>query len=280
MKRKNKFIPIIIIVAILVLISVVLFLIYTFSGNYISYGAIDNVSENATLNDANNANVIIVNGIVIGGSTDNTWVSKDKIYEANKNLESIEVNVFSENKMYGIYNTASLKKYKSNVIYTTIAKDNLQNSYLAVSSNTSTNMPGMTKIDATNEDERYVKEALGSYKVINNTVKVTECYLTNIKSNTDRIICAVSAKKSIFGAYSAVIYVNNRKATLIKYTYVKDTENANRFPVYSLKYVKDLNEDNVPEIILEEVTGNDVTYSVLEKREDKFYQVLNASIEI
>lgn len=280
MKRKNKFIPILIIVAILVLISVVLFLIYTFSGNYISYGAIDNGAENATLSDANNANIIIVNGIVVGGSTDTTWVGKDKMYEANKNLESIEVNMFSENKMYGVYNTASLKKYKSDVIYTTLAKDNLPSSYLALSSDTSTNMPGMTKIEVSEEDEKYVKEALGSYKVINNTVKVTECYYANIKSNTDKIICAVSAKKSIFGAYSAIVYVNNKKATLVKYTYVKDTNNANSFPVYSLKYVKDLNEDDVPEIILEEVTGNAVTYSVLEQRQDKFYQVLNASIEI
>ncbi len=277
---KKKFIPIVIIISILVIVSVVLFLIYTFSGNYISYGAVDTTAESATLSDAKDANIIIVNGIVVGGNKDGRWINADKMYEINKNLESIEVNMFSENKMYGVYNTASLKKYKSDVIYTTLAKDNLPSSYLAQSSNASTNMPGMTKLDAESEDENYVKEALGSYKIINNTVKITESYFTNIKFNSDKIICAVSAKKSIFGAYSAVVYVNNKKATLVKYTYVKDTNNANRFPVYSLKYVKDLNEDDVPEIVLEEVTGNDVSYSVLELRQNKFYQVLNASVEI
>ena len=277
---KKKFIPIVIIISILIIVSVVLFLIYTFSGNYISYGAVDTTAESATLSDAKDANIIIVNGIVVGGNKDGRWINADKMYEINKNLESIEVNMFSENKMYGVYNTASLKKYKSDVVYTTLAKDNLPSSYLAQSSNASTNMPGMTKLDVESEDEKYVKEALGSYKIINNTVKITESYFTNIKSNSDKIICAVSAKKSIFGAYSAVVYVNNKKATLVKYTYVKDTNNANRFPVYSLKYVKDLNEDGVSEIVLEEVTGNDVSYSVLELRQNKFYQVLNASVEI
>ena len=67
MKTKNRFIPLIIIISLVILVSVILFLIYTFSGNYIEYGALDNSSESTALNDANNSNVIIVNGIVLGG---------------------------------------------------------------------------------------------------------------------------------------------------------------------------------------------------------------------
>lgn len=280
MKTKNRFIPLIIIISLVILVSVILFLIYTFSGNYIEYGALDNSSESTALNDANNSNVIIVNGIVLGGSNNEKWISSDAIYDAYKNKESIEVNMFSENKTYGTYNTASLKKYKKDVVYTTVAKGNLPESYLAVSSNVSTYMPGMTKVDATDEDIKYVKEALGSYKIINGSVKINECYLVNINSSDDKIICAVSSKKNIFGAYSAVVYVTKNKATLVKYTYVRDVNNSSKFPVYSLKYVKDLNEDDIPEIILEETTKNTVSYSLLENRQNKFYQVLKSTIEI
>lgn len=280
MKTKNKLIPLIIIISLIILISVILFLIYTFSGNYIEFGALDNLAESSTLSDANNSNIIIVNGIVIGGSNKEKWVSSDAIYDAYKNKESLEVNMFSENKTYGTYNTASLKKYKTKVVYTTIAKENLPTSYLAVSSSISTNMPGMTKLEIADEDIKYVKDALGSYTIINNSVKINECYLVNINSNDDKIICAVSSKKNIFGAYSAVVYVTNNKAFLVKYTYVRDVNNATKFPVYSLKYVKDLNEDGTPEIILEETTQNTVSYSVLENRQNKFYQVLKSTIEI
>ena len=142
-------------------------------------------------------------------------------------------------------------------------------------------LPGMTKLEATKDDEKYVKDAIGSYKLVNGSVKVTEVYLTNINQTTDKIICATSKSANMLGVYSAVIYVTGNEAYLVKYSYVRDTDNADRWPIYSLQFVMDLNNDEKPEIVLEEITGNDVKYSVLELRDNNvFYEVLSAKVEI
>lgn len=139
----------------------------------------------------------------------------------------------------------------------------------------------MTKLEATEEDEKYVKEAIGAYKLVNGSVKVLEVYATNINSLTDKIICATSENTNMLGAYSAVVYVTGNKVHLVKYASVRDTENSDMWPIYSLQFVMDLNNDNKPEIVLQEITGNDTSYSVLEIREKNiFYEVLRSTVTI
>lgn len=139
----------------------------------------------------------------------------------------------------------------------------------------------MTKLPATKDDEKYVKEAIGAYKLVNGSVKVLEVYTTNINSLTDKIICATSENTNILGAYSAVVYVTENKAHLVKYSSVRDTNNSDMWPIYSLQFVIDLNNDNKPEIVLQETTGNNTSYSVLELREkNMFYEVLRATVAI
>lgn len=164
-----------------------------------------------------------------------------------------------------------------------MVKEGTLNNYIAISTNDNISniLPGMTKLEVTDEDEKYVKEAIGSYKLINGSVKVLEVYATNINGVTDKIICATSEKANLFGVYSVVVYVTNGKAYLVKYSYVRDTDNSDRWPVYSLQFVMDLNGDSKPEIVLQETTGNDTSYSVLELRENNmFYEVLNTTIAI
>lgn len=289
MKKTNKtnqarriIIPILIIVFVVVIISCALFLWYTLSGNYINLSYTDDSAKNVTLSQAANSNVIIVNGIVLGASSQNGWVSADKFYEANSSTSEIEVDVLGTNAMYGTYKTASIKLYDKSVIYTTIAKEGIPTKYLALAATENTKVfPGMTKLTPTKEDEQYVKDAIGSYDIINGSVKVLEVYATDINEVTDRIICATSKNANLLGAYSAVVYVTGNKAHLVKYAYVRDTENSDRWPVYSLQFVMDLNYDSKPEIILQETTGNDTSYSVLEQREqNRFYQVLRSTIAI
>lgn len=286
MKRNNKsrriVLPILIIVFILIIVSCVLFLIYTLGGNYINIGQMDNSAKNATVAQATDSNAIIVNGIVLGASKSSSWISAEKFYEANINKAELEVDLFSANAQYGTYKTASLKKYDNSVVYTAIAKESIPGNYLAVTSTDNVKIiPGMTKLEATNEDIEYVKEAIGSYKLINGSVKILEVYATNINQITDKIICATSEKANLLGAYSAVVYVTEGKAHLVKYAYVRDTDNSDRWPVYSLQFVMDLNEDSKPEIILQETTGNDTSYSVLELRnKNEFFEVLRSTIEI
>lgn len=283
--RNNKrkiILPLLIIFFITIIVSGVLFLWYSLSGNYITIENIDNISTNTTASEAANSDVIIVNGIVLGGVNTNKWVSAEKFYDANHNKAELEVDMFSENAKYGTYKTASIKKHNKSVIYTTIVKEGIPTNYLAVTSKNSTNvLPGMTSLTATVEDEEHVKKAIGSYKLINGSVKVTEVYGTNINNISDKIICATSEKANMLGAYSAVVFVTSDKAYLVKYSYVRDTQNSDRWPVYSLKFVMDLNDDTKPEIILQETTGNDTTYSVLELRDNnQFYQVLSSTIQL
>ncbi len=283
--KKNKrriVLPLLTIFFMLVIVACGMFVWYTLSGNYITIENVDNAADNVTKFEAANSNVIIVNGIVLGGVNGNKWVSAEKFYNASSDKTAIEIDLFAENAKYGTYKTASLKRYGKSVIYTTIAKEGLPSNYLAISaSDSSTVLPGMSKIEATSEDEKYVQDAIGSYDLINGSVKVTEVYGTNINNVTDKIICATSNKANLLGVYSAVVYVTAGRAHLVKYAYVRDTNDADRWPVYSLKFIMDLNNDTKPEIILQETTGNDVTYSVLELRENnEFYQVLSSTIEL
>ena len=280
--KRRIVIPILIIFFVLVILFGILFLWYTLSGNYITIENVDSAAKDVTTSEASDSKAIIVNGIVLGGVKGNKWVSAEKFYDANSNKAELEVDLFSENAKYGTYKTASIKKYNKSVIYTTIAKEGIPVNYLALSAQDSMKIfPGMTKLEVTSEDEKYVKEAIGSYKLINGSVRVLEVYGTKINDVSDKIICATSKKANLLGAYSAVVYVTSNKAYLVKYAYVRDTEDSDRWPVYSLKFVMDLNDDVKPEIVIQETTGNDTTYCVLELRDNnKFYQVLSSTIEI
>lgn len=280
--KRRIVLPILIIFFVLIIVSCILFLWYTLSGNYINIGYTDSSAKNVTASEAANSNIIIVNGIVVGASNGPKWVSAEKFYDANSNKAELDVDVLGTSAQYGTYKTASIKKYNKSVIYTTIAKEGIPSSYLALTSTDSAIFfPGMTKLEATEQDEKYVKEAIGSYKLINGSVKVLEVYATNINEITDKIICATSKNANLLGAYSAVVYVTGGQAHLVKYAYVRDTDDSDRWPVYSLQFVMDLNSDSKPEIILQETTGNDTSYSVLELREKNiFYEVLRSTIAL
>lgn len=283
MKRRNKirrYIPIVIILLAAIIICSVIFLIDSFKGNYNGFENIDNAAEKVSLNIARDSNILVVNGAVIGATKDRNWISADKYYEANSGKENIEVNLFSQNNKYGTYSTANLRKSKTGLIYTTITKDNLPSNYLAVSTNISSGVVNITKQEATKQDEEYVKQALGGYKILNAGVNITEVYTANINNVNDKIICVTAKESNILGIYSAVIFVSNNKPILIKYSHVKDTDNSDRWPIYSLKFVHNLDGVGTPEIILEEVTGSDVRYTVQELRDNNFYQVLSVSVEI
>ena len=95
-----------------------------------------------------------------------------------------------------------------------------------------------------------------------------------------KIICATSDGKTELGVYSVVIYSNGKSAKIIKYCYVKNTRKAVDWPIYSLKFVYDLNSDGMSEIVIQETNEYQIKYSIIEYREDKFYEVLSEKIKI
>ncbi len=279
--KTRKLIPVFIALFIVIIVICISFLIYTFSGNYIIYSKEYNSNKKLTDTIVKESNVIIYNGILLGASKDGSWIDADRYYTVNPIANKLEVNLYSNENLYGTFSTASVRKHSEGLVYTTIGKDTLPNGYLAISSNIAKNLTFPTKLEPTEQDEKYVKEALGSYKLLNGGVKITEVYATNIEEVSDRIICATAKKANIFGVYSAVVYITNNKAYLVKYAYVRDTDNADSWPVYSVKHIRDLNGDNKQELILEEVTGNFVNYTVQELRDNHtFYQVLKVGIEL
>ncbi len=284
MKKANKrrwLIPFLIFICALVIISCVIFIIYTFTGNYITYSKEHPINENIADSIVKDSNIIIYNGILLGASKDGQWISADKYYSVNPLANEIEVNLYSNESIYGTFKTASIRKYRDELIYTTIAKDSLPPQYVAVSSTIEKNLDFSKKLEPTKQDEKYVKEALGSYVFLNSGVKITEVYTANIEDINDKIICATAKKAGLFGVYSAVVYVTNNKAYLVKYAYVRDTKNADSWPVYSVKHIKDLNGDKKQELILEEVTGNFANYTVQELKDNhQYYQVLKIGIKL
>ena len=283
-KRKNNKAVIILLITVfsLILISCILYLIYTFSGNYINIGYIDDSADKLSEKEAENSNILIVNGIVIGATKNGKWVTAQSYYNSKNEKTDIDVNIFSENKKLGTFKTASLKRYDNSVVYTTIAKGTIPEKYIAIKSSDEYKIiPGMTKLTKTSEDEEYVKEAIGSYKLVNGSVNITEVYASNINQTTDKIIIATSKNKNMLGVYSAVIYVTENTPYLVKYSYVRNTKNSDRWPVYSLQFVMDLNNDKKPELVIQETTGNDTSYVVLELREEnRFYEVLRTTLKI
>ena len=284
MKKTNKrrmLIPILIFACAMVIISCIIFIIYTFTGNYITYSKEYSLNENIADSIVKDSNIIVYNGILLGASKDGNWIAADKYYSVNPLANEIEVNLYSSESIYGTFKTASIRKYRDELIYTTIAKDSLPQQYVAVSSAIEKNLDFSKKIEPTKQDEKYVRQALGSYAFLNSGVKITEIYTANIEDLNDKIICATAKKAGLLGVYSAVVYVTNNKAYLVKYAYVRDTKNADSWPVYSVKHIKDLNGDKKQELILEEVTGNFANYTVQELRDNhQYYQVLKVGIKL
>ena len=282
-RRINKPVIILLITVFsLILLACILYLVYTFSGNYINIGYTDDSAKSLTDKEAENSDIIIVNGIVLGATKNGKWVTALNYYNSKNQKTDIDVDMYSENKKLGTFKTASLKRYDNSVVYTTIAKGSMPEKYLALKSSEDFNtLPGMTKLAPTNEDEEYVKKAIGSYKLINGSVNITEVYASNINQSTDKIIVATSKNKNMLGVYSAVIYVTGNMPYIVRYSHVRNTNNSDRWPIFSLQFVMDLNKDLRPEIILQETTGNDTSYIVLElKEQNKFYEVLRSTIKI
>lgn len=95
-----------------------------------------------------------------------------------------------------------------------------------------------------------------------------------------KIICATSDGKNKFGVYSVVIYSTGKTAKIIKYNYVKDINSSVDWPIYSLKFVYDLNMDGISEIVIQETNEYEIKYSVMEYKNNKFYEVLSEKIKI
>lgn len=281
--RKQKTIFLIIVILVVLIAILISLFVYLNSQNYISLDPEDatHESENVSSVTAEGANAILLNNVLLGGVNGSTWVSAKNMFEVRR-MNEIEVTMYTNKGLLGTFNTTRFKEGK-NFYYTKTTKYPEPDEYVAVETkNMSPILFGLDKIETTSTDQKIVKEALGKYKFLNGSVKIVEAYQTSFADGKlGKIYSVTSNGKNMFGVYSAVIFSSAEKTELIKYSYVKDTSLSNGWPVYSIKYVIDLNGDGKNELILQETTANAVRYIVEElKNNNSFKEVLKVSINI
>lgn len=188
--------------------------------------------------------------------------------------------------MYGLsskigeFETASFKS-KSGIIYTTTTKQPTPQYVGVGKQNTTSKIINVKKITPDNNDEKIVKKALGKYKWFNLSVSINEAYsLALTEENIGYLYFVISDSKSRSGMYSAVVYVSGEKSYLIKYNFVRDVERAADWPIYSLKYVLDINGDNLSEIVIQEIRERKVRYDIISYNGKEFKQMLNLDLNI
>ena len=104
--------------------------------------------------------------------------------------------------------------------------------------------------------------------------------MKNSGGDSGKIICATSNSKSKLGVYSVIVYSTGKRVDIIKYCYVKDVKRSVDWPIYSLKFVYDLNSDGISELIVQETNEFEIKYSVIEKRNNKFYEVISEKVKM
>lgn len=186
--RKQRITMVIMMVLIILIISLTLLFIYLYSQNYITYGPKSelDLATNVENTVVNNADIILLNNVLLGGINDDKYVSAAKMYETLSSKKNLEVNMYTEDGNIGRYNTASFKNNKD-FYYTTTSKYPTPDEYIAIgnSKNTTTYLT-LEKIETTDKDVKNIKKALGKYKMLNSTVKIIEAHQTSFKSRRAR----------------------------------------------------------------------------------------------
>lgn len=282
LKFKRVIIPLLIIFVVLLVIGSVILFAFGLRKNitkvYEESGAKD-VSDDV----AQNSTPIILNNLVIGATYENRWVSSTKYYLKSINKNDYELYMYIKGSRAGIYKITDLYTDSDNSVYADTTYTNYIDEYFGVSKDNTTALDyTFSEEEANEKDYEYVKRALGVYRIYNNTINIRNVYSGYINENTPvKIIDVTSNNKGPFdGIYSAVIvaFPNENKSKIIEYSYTNDEKNDD-FPIYSTKFLADLNGDNNGDIIIMAVKEFNVTYSVFEYDGSKFVKVLSETIK-
>lgn len=272
-----------ILVGICIVISI-LFIVFVAVKNNIVVERIDESAIDVSDDVVKNSTPIILNNVVLGSTYNKTWVASQSYYFRNEN-KITDVDVYNNSGKKGKYKITNYQNADSTgTFYVTTDNPNSSEEFLAVG-NTGTDImlqPARKQNSITDEDIEIVKKALGKYRIYNTSVKINSIHNVVLDDNNrGRVICVTNEAGKSSGAYSAVIYVSNiGKSYIIKYNYVKNLEKASDWPIYSFKFVADLNQDGVNDIILQETKEFDVKYDVIELKNNKFTEVLSTQMKM
>ena len=281
LKRKRGVKKLIIILVIIIVLCLA-GLIYILLNNNIVKERIDNNARFIGDNEAANSTPIIVNNLIVGATYDTKWVSAGRYYTKGTNKNEFEVDLFNKDGKLGTYKLNEITQQPdSTSVYTTTTRVNLVDEYYGVAKDTSKVASKTISSTITDEDTKNVKKALGIYRMLNTSVKVKEVYEVSITNDVyGKVIIATNEPGKSFGAFTVAVFVDNAgNASIIKYNYIRNLKNASDWPVYSLKFVADLNSDSSKELVLVEAKEFEAKYSVLEYRNGKFYEVLSSVVK-
>lgn len=266
---------------ILLLVICGAFLLFVGLKNNIVKEKISNTAKEVSDDIATNSSPIVINNVLVGGIYEKKWVSSERYFLKSTKRENTELDVYNKKGKAGTFSIKEIKQDAKSV-YVLTNNLNVNDEYIAVSKNSTNLMPVLAVAsDLKDDDYKYVKNALGVYRLFNTSIKVNKAYDVTIGNNEiGRIIVASNVPGKSAGAYSTVIYVDqNDKAKIIKYNYVRDLDNASDWAVYSLMFVIDLNNDGINEIVLQETKEFDVEYSILEYKNNNFVEVLSSQFK-
>lgn len=281
--KRRLFVLLVSILAILLIVGTI-FLVTVGLKNYITFEKVDDSAKYVSDDSAKLSTPIMINNAVVGAVYNGSFVSSEKFYlnQSKKDNLDIDIDAYTTLGKKGKYKLNSYLN-DSGTIYATNSVPDIGEEYIAVLSDTKNIMPNpATKVTSINENDiNVVKKALGMYRVFNTTVRIDSIYQISINTEKKgRIIVATNKIGKSFGGYSTVIYEDSTgKTSVIKYSYVRNLKNASDWPLYSFKFVADLNQDGNNEIIIQETKEFLVLYDVIALNNNKFSQVLTTQIK-
>lgn len=283
-KKKNLLRNIVIIICIVILILGILLLTISLK-NIIEVSKSDNNARNVSEDVASKSTPILINNLLLGATYNNSWVSSEKYYFYGDFNTNLSVDVYTDKGKKGTYKLEEITKdTNGSAVYISTTNSNKNTEYVAISSSDKDIMPNPAiKIEnITEEDNNNVKEALGIYSILNNSINIIDAYDINVDTITKGRIYSVTNKAGKgMGGYSAIIYTDiSGKSKIVKYSFVANLKNSSDWPIYSFKFIADLNKDGKNELVIQETREFDVKYDVIEYRNNKFVEVLSSEMKI
>lgn len=283
LKIKRNLKALIIFFALLLILSIS-FLVFVLVKNNIDIGKVNYSSKDVDDNIAKNSTPIIVNNLVIGSVYENKWVSAEKFFLNSTNKFNIDLDVYTKTGKSGSFSLQEIKKSgNSTSIYATIKKSDYYSEYFAVSkTEKNIKQPTVNLVEENDQIRKIAKKTLGIYRVFNTSMKVESVYEVNFEENgISKIVFVTNEPGKSTGAYSAVIYIApNGSSKIIKYSYVRNVKKSSDWPVYSLCFIADLNNDGKSDIVLQETREFNIKYDVIEYNNKNFVEVLSTEFTI
>lgn len=283
--KKRSILKMFIAILCLIIIILITAFLYILVNNNITYVLSDNSAKDVLEDEAKNSTPIIVNNTMLGGLYDKKFVSLEKYYLYSINKKDFEITMYGTNGKIGDYLISSISKSSSNdaTVNVLTSKENLILEYYGLDKKNQSALNILKEVDQNDYDISVSKKALGLYRILNSSIKVSKVYEADIyKTGKVRLISITNEPKKGMGAYSALIAYDTYtgKVDCIKYNYVRNKNKAQDFGIITLKFVCDLNSDGINELIVQDTKEFSTTYSIIEYRDGKYVQILSSTQKI